>query len=240
MGISRFLLLLAALLPLTAQEFRATLTGRVLDPHGAPIAGASVTIKNTGTNSTQQTRTDTQGNYSAAFLQPGDYAVTVEAAGFKKELREGISLTIGQAATLELRLELGAVTQQVTVSGEAPLLDNGTAERGGLIDEESVKEFPLNGRNPFMLSMLVPGVDYNGNIAYQRPFDNGAIGTGTSAAAATATPNSSWMEPPTTHKPAATISPTCRQSIPCRNSRSRSTPTTRNTAGPEVERSTWC
>jgi len=171
----RVAMFLASLLPLAAQEFRATLTGRVLDPHDGPIADALVTIKNTGTNATQQARTDTQGNYSAAFLQPGDYAVIVEATGFKKTVRDGISLTIGQAATLDLRLELGAVTQEVTVTAEAPLLDHGNAERGGLIDEESVKEFPLNGRNPFMLSMLTPGVDFNGNLTYQRPFDNGAI-----------------------------------------------------------------
>src|ERR1700682_5112814 len=85
--------ILASLFPLAAQEFRATLTGRALDPHDAPIAGALVTIKNVGTNASQQTRTDGQGNYSAAFLQPGDYAVMVEAAGFKKTVREGISLS---------------------------------------------------------------------------------------------------------------------------------------------------
>jgi hypothetical protein len=171
----RAAVILASLLPLSAQEFRATLTGRALDPHDAPIAAALVTIKNAGTNASQQTHTDAQGNYSAVFLQPGDYVVIVEAAGFKKTVREGISLTIGQAATLDLRLELGAVTQEVTVTAAAPLLDHGNAERGGLIDEESVKEFPLNGRNPFMLSMLTPGVDFNGNLTYQRPFDNGAI-----------------------------------------------------------------
>ena len=175
MGIRVTLLSLVLLAGLAAQEFRATLTGRVLDPHRAPISGASVTVRNAGTNASRKLVTDTQGNYTAAFLQPGDYAVTVEFAGFKKAVRQGISLSVGQAATLELELELGSVTQEVTVTAAAPMLDTGTAERGGLIDEESVKEFPLNGRNPIMLSMLVAGVDYNGNLTYQRPFDNGAI-----------------------------------------------------------------
>jgi Cna protein B-type domain. len=105
-------ILLAGLLPLAAQEFRATISGRALDPHDAPIAGALVTIRNAGTNAIQQTRTDAKGSYSAAFLQPGDYSITVEVAGFKKAVREGISLTIGQAATLDVRLELGAVPQK--------------------------------------------------------------------------------------------------------------------------------
>src|SRR5260370_5496853 len=106
-------ILVAGLLPLAAQEFSATISGRVLDPHNAPIAGALVTIRNAGTNASQQTRTDGKGSYSVAFLQPGDYSITVEVAGFKKAIREGISLTIGQAATLDVLLAFGTVTPEV-------------------------------------------------------------------------------------------------------------------------------
>src|SRR5260370_17520310 len=109
-------ILVAGLLPLAAAEFRATISGRVLDPHNAPIAGALVTIRNSGTNASHQTRTDGRGSYSAAFLQPGDYSITVEVAGFKKAVREGISLTIAQAATLDVPLELGPVPSQATVT----------------------------------------------------------------------------------------------------------------------------
>lgn len=160
---------------LLAQEFRATLTGRITDPTDAPVAGATVTAVNTGTNQRSSAKSDTRGNYTIPFLQPGDYSVTVELEGFKKITRGGIELNVNQSATLDFKLELGTVSQEVTVSAEAPLLEQSNADRGGLIDEQAVKEYPLNTRNPFMLSMLVPGVDYNGNLTYQRPFDNGAI-----------------------------------------------------------------
>src|SRR5207245_406922 len=138
-------------------------------------SGAEVVVKNAGTNAVSTTKTDAQGNYSVPFLAPGTYSVTVEAPGFKKSVRSEVMLNVNQTATLNFRLELGAVTQEVTVTAEAPMLDQRTAGRGGVIDDESVQEYPLNGRNPFMLSMLVAGVDFNGNLTYQRPFDNGAI-----------------------------------------------------------------
>jgi len=169
------LLALVTVTGLFAQEFRATLTGRVVDPTDAPVSGATVTAINTGTNQRSVAKTDARGNYTIPFLQPGTYAVTVEMEGFNKVTRDGIELNVNQSATLDFKLELGAVTQQVTVTAEAPLLDQSNADRGGLIDEQAVKEYPLNTRNPFMLSMLVAGVDYNGNLTYQRPFDNGAI-----------------------------------------------------------------
>ena len=160
---------------LLGQEFRATLTGRVVDPSGAPVAGALVTAINTGTNQRSSSETDTHGAYVIPLLPPGRYEVSVEMAGFKKVTRTGIELSVNQAATLDFQLELGTVTEQVTVTAEPPLLEQANADRGALIDGQAVKEYPLNARNPFMLSMLVAGVDYNGSLAYQRPFDNGAI-----------------------------------------------------------------
>ncbi|MFN0101438.1 MAG: carboxypeptidase regulatory-like domain-containing protein [Bryobacteraceae bacterium] len=170
--ITGILLTCALLYP---QEFRATLNGRVLDPSGAPILDAPVTVKNLGTNAAFSTRTDVQGNFTILFLQPGTYSATVEAPGFKKATRTGFELSVNQTATLSFSLELGATSQEVTVTAEAELLDDSSADRGGVVDEKAIKEYPLNGRNPFMLAALVPGVDFNGSLAYQRPFDNGAI-----------------------------------------------------------------
>jgi len=160
---------------LYSQEFRATLTGRVLDPSEAPIAGAKVTVTNTGTNEAHNVATDSQGNYTVPFLRPGIYSVRAEAEGFKTTTQQGLELNVGQTATLDVKLELGSITQQVTVTAEAPLLENASGDMGGLIDEQSVKEYPLNTRNPFMLAMLVAGVNFDGEMTYQRPFDNGAI-----------------------------------------------------------------
>src|ERR1035441_5943238 len=160
---------------LWGQEFRATLTGRVIDPSGAPVAGATVTPKNEGTNVTYPAKTDSRGNYTALLLPPGSYSINVSAAGFKQTLRSGVTLAVAQTTTLDFKLELGELTQEVTVTAEVGVLEQANADRGGVIDAEMVAEYPLNGRNPFMLAALVPGVIYNGEQVYQRPFDNGAI-----------------------------------------------------------------
>ena len=160
---------------LWAQEFRATMTGRVTDTSGAVVPSVPVQVKNVGTNEIATTTTDSQGNYTVPFLRPGPYVVIVEVPGFKKFTREGLLLQVGQAATVNISLEVGAVTETVTVTAATPLLETAKADRGGVVDSDRVREIPLNARNPFMLSMMVAGVQYNGNAIYQRPFDNGAI-----------------------------------------------------------------
>jgi hypothetical protein len=173
MALALAALALASLAP--AQEFRATLTGRVTDPSGAPVAAAAVSVKNEDTNIAHAARTDSHGNYTATFLPPGRYTVAVTATGFKTAVRAGLELAIAEATTQDFKLEIGAITQEVTVTAEVPVLDQASADRGGVVSAEAITEYPLNGRNPFMLSVLVPGVDYNGEVVYQRPFDNGAI-----------------------------------------------------------------
>src|SRR5947209_1223135 len=76
---------------------------------------------------------------------------------------------------MDITLEVGAVTEQLTVTAEAPLLETAKADRGTLVDQQTVAEMPLNGRNPFMLAKIAAGVNFNGTVIYQRPFDNGAI-----------------------------------------------------------------
>lgn len=160
---------------LLAQEFRATMTGRVVDSTDAAVPNALVEVKNTATNEVANAVTDMQGNYTVPLLRPGTYSISAEATGFKKFTRQGIVLNVGQTAGVNIKLEIGAVTEQVTVVSDAPLLETTNADRGGVIDNQRVTQFPLNARNPFMLSMLVAGVNFNGNAIYQRPFDNGAI-----------------------------------------------------------------
>ena len=157
------------------QEFRATVTGHVVDPSSAAVPTALIQIRNLGTNEVATATTDSQGNYSIPFLKPGSYSLTAEAKGFKKVTQENFTLNVGQTATLNLTLEVGSVTESMTVTADVPLIDTAKADRGLVIDEQRVREFPLNARNPFMLSLLTAGVNFNGNIIYQRPFDNGAI-----------------------------------------------------------------
>lgn len=158
-----------------AQDFRASLTGRVLDASGAAIPGAEVQVKNIGTNEVTTSLSDESGNYKVSLLKPGSYSISVEFPGFKKYQREGIELNISQAATVDIMLEVGEISEQVTVTGGTPLLESADANRGGVIDNQRVRELPLNARNPFMLGILVAGVNFNGAAIWQRPFDNGAI-----------------------------------------------------------------
>ncbi len=170
--------LVAALLflsgALIAQEFRATLTGRVMDSSGAAMPNVTVTAKNAATNEITTAITGPQGAYTIPFLRPGTYNVSVEVAGFKKFLREGLILNVGQAATIDVELEVGGVAEQVTVTGEAPLLDAATAERGTLIDSRRVKELPLNTRNPMMLAVLSAGINFRGNAGDVSPYGQGS------------------------------------------------------------------
>ncbi|MGE0131795.1 MAG: carboxypeptidase regulatory-like domain-containing protein [Blastocatellales bacterium] len=158
-----------------AQDFRATVTGRVTDQSKAAVPNAQVTVKNLGTNEATTMTTSSEGNYKAPFLRPGAYSVTVEASGFKKASRENIELVISQVATIDFTLEPGNISEQITVQGDAPVIETATADRGGVIDRQKVIELPLNARNPFMLGILTAGVNFNGASIWQRPFDNGAI-----------------------------------------------------------------
>ena len=160
---------------IAAQDFRATITGRVTDSNRAAVPNAQVTVKNLDTNETTSAITDSEGNYKAPFLRPGSYSVTVEASGFKKATRDRIELVIRQMATLDFTLEAGAISEQVTIEGSAPVIETASADRGGVIDRQKVVELPLNARNPFMLGVLTAGVNFNGASIWQRPFDNGAI-----------------------------------------------------------------
>lgn len=161
---------------LSAQEFRATVTGRVVDASDAAVVGGAVVIKNIDTNEAASTVTTADGSYTVPFLRPGRYSVTVEnVPGFKKFLREGLALNVGQTATVNIKLELGGTTEVITVTSDVSALETAKADRGTVIGQLQVNELPLNARNPFMLSTLVAGVNYNGSAIYQRPFDNGAI-----------------------------------------------------------------
>src|SRR5215471_19127670 len=169
------LILIGLLLTAYAQEFRATVNGRVIDPSKAVIPNATVTVRNVETNETATVTTNSEGNYTVSFLKPGVYSITAEAPGFKKYTRDRQELQVSQTATIDMQLEVGATSEAVTVTSEAPLLDETKADRGNVIENRRVTELPLNARNPFMLSMLTPGITYNGPAIYQRPFDNGAI-----------------------------------------------------------------
>lgn len=160
---------------LYAQEFRAVLKGHVVDPSGSAVPQAKASVRNVETNQAVEAVSDELGDFTVPFLQPGSYEVSVTAAGFKAYRRTELVLRVGQTAALSIRLDIGDLAETVQVTSEAPLLDAVKADRGMVIDNQRVTEMPLNGRNPIMISAMLPGVNFNSAVIYFRPFDNGAI-----------------------------------------------------------------
>jgi hypothetical protein len=132
--------------PSAAQTIRGTLTGTVTDSTGGVMPGATVTVTNNDTGISTSTQTDRQGSYTFSLLPPGTYQTVVELSGFKKYIREGIVIQIAQATRLDVPLQIGVVTEEIQVTGEAPLVRSTTAELGQVIEMKQIQELPLNGR----------------------------------------------------------------------------------------------
>ena len=159
----------------TAQEFRATVKGQVVDTSQASLPGATVTVRNQETNEVATATTNNDGNYTIPFLRPGIYTVTVEMSGFQKYNRTDMRLEVSQVAVINAQLAVGGLTESVNVSAESPLLETSNAVRGTVIDQARIAELPLQSRSPMALAVLVAGVNYNAQAIYLRPFDNGAL-----------------------------------------------------------------
>jgi hypothetical protein len=160
-----------------AQETGGSIAGTISDTQNAALPGVSVSLHNEGTNAQLNTVTNTDGAYVLPFVPIGHYTLTVTLAGFSTTKREGIEVRVGDRLRLDLSMQVGTVTEEVTVSSEVPLLDTGSANRGQVINREQVADLPLLGRNPFMLAQLSPGVQYTPATASRsnRPFDNGGM-----------------------------------------------------------------
>lgn len=156
----------------TAQEFRGSITGRVMDASGAVIPSAEVAAINTATNTSVWATSDDSGNYTLLFLTPGQYDVVVQAIGFKKLSKKGLEVRVGDKLTLDLMLEVGEIAETVNITTDTPLLEAATASSGQVIDRRRISELPLSDGNPFVLSRLAPGIVYTGDLKFSRPFDN--------------------------------------------------------------------
>ncbi len=177
LGLMALLVLSTATPALYAQEFRATITGTVTDVAGAAVPGATVQARNLETNVAQTVTTSTSGSYVFPFLALGHYDVTATAAGFKREVKNNIELRVADRVQLDFKMELGALTQEVTVTSQAELLETASATHGQVIDSASIRDLPLLGRNPFMLTLLSTGVTWP-NIqpsVSERPWDNNGM-----------------------------------------------------------------
>jgi hypothetical protein len=186
-------LLVAALLPvaLAAQAVTGTILGVITDSTGSVMPGTTVTLTNTGTGLVRAVTTDANGEYTAPSLPTGKYTVKAELSGFKTVTVPDVTLGVDQHLRYNLKLEVGAVEESVTVTGSSPLIQTSTSELGTTVSEEQIKTLPLNGRNFVNLTRTVPGVvrgvpganiDGAGSLAWrasasfsangQRPRDN--------------------------------------------------------------------
>ncbi len=142
---------------LFAQSGRANISGVVTDSQGAVVAGASVTATNNATGVVVPATTNGSGAYSIIQVIPGVYTVKVEKEGFSAQAQENYTLVAEQNAGINFTLQPGKVSEKVTVQAGAELVHTETAELGQTINEESINELPLNGRNPASLVFLTPG-----------------------------------------------------------------------------------
>jgi hypothetical protein len=149
-------LTLAALLP--SQIRTGTITGRVTDSQGAAVPGAAVTATKAATGVARVFQSNETGNYSAPFLDPGLYVIEVEAKGFKKVARSGVLVQVADQLTLDIQLEVGQITEEITVEASAPLINATSSTLGQVIENRRIVDLPLNGREPFSLAYLSPGV----------------------------------------------------------------------------------
>ncbi len=146
-----------AALPMYAQETRGNING-VVEDAGGVVPGATVRVTNTETGQTQQLITGDRGYFEAVLLNPGIYAVRVELPGYKTLTQTGISLAVGQTVSLNLKLDVGELTESIEVRGEAPLIDTTTVSSGQNFDRRLVEALPMFSNMPIMLSRFTPGV----------------------------------------------------------------------------------
>jgi hypothetical protein len=136
--------------------------GTVIDPSGAPVPGAEVRLINEGTGGTFTTRTSETGNYVFEAVQSGSYSLEVETAGFRKFLSRENQVAIGQPTTVNVTLEVGAVTEQIEVAASYEVVQTSTSGNiGNLFTERVIRDLPIvgtRGRNPLSLVLLQPGV----------------------------------------------------------------------------------
>ena len=170
-GVTGVLVLAMFFVHLATAQDTASLTGTVRDATGAVLPKASVVIKNIAQGTIRNLVTNSNGEYLAAALAPGQYNVTVTAPGFRKYQAEGVTLRVAQNARIDVTMAVGNVQEEVTVQGEGlAQVDTESAEMGGTITGKELIQLQLNGRNFTQLITLVPGV------SNQTGQDEGVVG----------------------------------------------------------------
>jgi|SRR5579872_295431 len=150
---------LLAALSLSAQTFRGTILGTVTDPSGAVVAGAKVTVKNTGTGLERSAETSGDGSYSVPELPIGSYDVSISQTGFQTFVAKGVAVDVATERRVDASLKTGQISTKVEVAGDLlPQVETTSAELGGTITADTIESLPVNGRDYQKLIYLNPGI----------------------------------------------------------------------------------
>ena len=152
-----------------SQAINGQIEGTVLDPNGAAVPNATVIVRNVGTGSERTVTTDSEGFYRVPLLPLGSYRVTVESANFKRVVREGITITTGQTATININLETGGVQETVTITSDAPIADAAKIDVGRVMNTREIQNLPLVSRNPYNYALLQANVTGRPNAEFGVP-----------------------------------------------------------------------
>jgi trimeric autotransporter adhesin len=153
---------------LGAQSYQGGMRGQISDPGGAAIADAKVTLMDEATAVTRATLSNSTGEYNFTAVQPATYSVIVESPGFKRFERKGVVVATQQFLTVDIKLEVGQVSETINVTEEIPLIENATASNGQVLDRQKMVDLPNLGRNPFLLSKLSTNVVAAGDPRFNR------------------------------------------------------------------------
>lgn len=165
--LSMAMMSLYALIGLAAfgQTFHGQISGVVTDPSGAVIPAVTISAENLDTGVTQTVQSGEQGIYRLLNLRPGRYRVEAESAGFRRFIQTPITVRVGEVVDLTIALTIGETTEEVTVIGQAPLIESQTANFSQVVDQRTISELPLNTRSPIALVAITPGVVLGGLFA---------------------------------------------------------------------------
>jgi hypothetical protein len=145
-----------------AQETRSVIAGRITDPSGSAVPGATVRVTHVDTNTTAVLQTNETGYYEANLLLPGNYRLAVEAAGFKQAVRAGLTLPVASRIDVNIQLEIGAQAETISVTAEAPLIDVSAVSSGRVMDNRNLMDLPVLGNSAILLVKLTPGIQTSG------------------------------------------------------------------------------
>ena len=166
--------------PVRAQSFQGGVRGTLKDAQGI-IPGVTVELINAATGQTRETLTNETGQYSFPALDPTRYTLRVQVQGFKPYENANVLIGTQQFMTLDIALEVGSIEENITVTGQSPLIETTNASQGGTLDSSDFKELPSEGRSVFILAALTPTVVASGNAHYNRMQDqsgNSALSMG--------------------------------------------------------------